>query len=64
MEPNSAEYPTTISLREYHPLKHKGVLLPRHLLLQRMANLITLTETQAASASIVVVPDELDLWRD
>lgn len=64
MEPNSAEYPTRISLLEVHLLKHKEVLLPHHLLLQRMINLTILTETQVASVSTVVVPDELYVRQD
>jgi hypothetical protein len=64
MEPNFAEYPTAISPQEHHPLVYKEVLLHRLLLLQRTINLITLTEAQVVSASIVVALDELDFWWD
>lgn len=64
MEPNSAEYPTAISLQEHRPLEYKEVLLHHLPLLQRMTNLITLTGTPVVSASTAVAADELDLWED
>ena len=64
MEPNFAESPTAISLMEHRLLRFKGVLLPHHLLLQRMASLTILTEALVASVFMAVAPKGLRSWQD